>query len=534
MPIKARYDAVIIGSGHNGLVAAAYLAKAGQSVLILEKNDYIGGATASKRVFPDYDAWLSRYSYLVSLFPRSIIDELGLSFRTKRRSIASFTAYNDDQGVAKGLVLSNVDASRSRSSMLELTGHSRDWNDYQQLLRLECLLAELAWPSLLEPMRSRDDFLNRLKTPEQREAWDSFVELPLGEVIERYIHHDVLRGLVMTDGKIGVFTHPHDPSLIQNRCFLYHVMGGGTGEWQVPVGGMRTLVESLVDVCEQGHVEFLTNAPATQIDPEPGRSSVTFIHQDRTQTVEAKDILVNASPRVFDRLLGRSWNPIGSDEGSVIKMNMLLKRLPNVKAAGVTSEEAFSGSFHIDEGYAQMQASYEQAARRDLPDPAPGEIYCHSLTDGSILSPELRAAGFHTLTLFGLDMPYRLFESNHDARREQVKQLFLEGLDRICAEPFLDCVALDRDGIPCIEIHSPQDLEREVGLDWGNIFHNSLSWFFTDKPEEVGTWGVETEYPNIYRAGSSALRGGAVSGIPGRNAAMCILKGGQNSATLRR
>ncbi len=524
MTPKARYDAVVIGSGHNGLVAAAYLAKAGKSVLVLERSDYLGGATASKKVFPDYDAWLSRYSYLVSLLPSLIVDELGLTFKTKRRSTASFTAYNDGNGIARGLVMSNTDPSRSQASMMELTGNSRDWQDYQRLLGLEKVLADMVWPTFLQPLCSRADFQGQLKTKEQREAWESFVERPLGEVIERYIHHDVLRGLVMTDGKIGVFTHPHDPSLIQNRCFLYHVVGGGTGEWQVPVGGMRSLVDSLVDVCKQGKVEFLTNAPAIEIVPNADRSTVKFVLDDSDRTVEAKSILVNASPSVFSRLLGRSASRIESDEGSVIKMNMLLKRLPKVKAVGVTSEEAFSGSFHIDEGYAQMQSSYERAARREIPDPAPGEIYCHTLTDNSILSPELRAAGFHTLTLFGLDMPYRLFESDHDARRNRVQQLFLEGLDRICAEPFLDCVALDRDGQPCIEIHSPQDLEREVGLDWGNIFHNSLSWFFTDNPEEVGTWGVETEFPNIYRAGSSALRGGAVSGIPGRNAAMCILK----------
>jgi phytoene dehydrogenase-like protein len=160
-----------------------------------------------------------------------------------------------------------------------------------------------------------------------------------------------------------------------------------------------------------------------------------------------------------------------------------------------------------------------------LPAPAPGEIYCHTLTDNSILSPELQAAGYHTLTLFGLDMTYRLFTEDHDVQRARVLQLFLEGLDRICAEPFLDCVAVAGDGNPCIEIHTPQDLEREIGLDLGNIFHNALSWFFTDNPAEVGTWGCETEFPNIFRAGSSALRGGAVSGIPGRNAARCILEG---------
>ena len=105
-----------------------------------------------------------------------------------------------------------------------------------------------------------------------------------------------------------------------------------------------------------------------------------------------------------------------------------------------------------------------------------------------------------------------------------MKRLYLAGLNRICAEPFEDCLARDKDGNLCIEIKTPQDLERDVDLDLGNIFHNALSWFFTDDPEQVGKWGVETHHPRIFRAGSSAIRGGAVSGIPGRNAAMCVLE----------
>ncbi len=519
--LRTRYDAVIIGSGHNGLVAAAYLSKSGLSVLVLERSDYLGGATASKQIFPDYDAWLSRYSYLVSLFPQRIRQELGLTFETRRRRTASFTPYTGSTGLQQGLILSNVDEARSKASLRELSGSDSAWRDYQRLLELESSLAEIAWPSMLEPLRNRADFQNALKTPDQREAWQSFIEQPLGEVIERFARHDVLRGLLMTDGKIGVFTHPHDASLLQNRCFLYHVIGNGNGEWRVPVGGMRALVKSLVDCC--GDVTFLTDAPASAIHRGPEAHSVIFSLQGKVHAVDATRVLVNAGPRTMARLLGESWNPIPTDEGSVVKINMLLRRLPRIRAAGVTPEEAFSGSFHLDEGYEQMHSSYQTALRGQLPEPAPCEMYCHTLTDDSILSPDLRAQGFQTLTLFGLDVPYRLFTQDHDARRERIRQLYLSALDRVCGEPFQECIARDRDGQLCLEIKTPQELERELDLDLGNIFHNTLSWFFTDDPDTVGTWGVETSHPRIYRAGSSAERGGAVSGIPGRNAAMCIL-----------
>lgn len=515
--LKAFYDAVVVGSGHNGLVAAAYLGRAGKSVLVLERNDSLGGATASKRVFPDFDAYLSSYSYLVSLFPQKVVEDLGLDFRTKRRATASFTPYGN-----KGLVLSNVDSTRSQASMRELAGNDRAWADYQRLLDLEVALASHVWPSFLEPLKSKADFASKMSSPLEKEAWSSFVEEPLGRVIERYAEHDILRGLLMTDGKIGVFTEAHDPSLLQNRCFLYHVVGGGDGEWRVPVGGMRSLVNALVDCCRGSGVDFLTSSEVTHV--ELGlRHSVSFEVEGTVQTVAAENVLVNAGPKTFAHIFGQEWEPDPHDEGSVIKINMLLSRLPKVRAQGVSTEEAFAGSFHIDEGYAQMQRSFEVASEGEIPSPAPGEMYCHTLTDPSILSEDLRAAGYQTLTLFGLDMPYRLFNEDHDARRERVLNLYLDGLDRVCAEPFRNCLALDRDGKPCIEIKTPQDIESEVDMDRGNIFQNAPSWFFAERDEDVGSWGVETDLPRVYRAGSSALRGGAVSGIPGHNAAKSIL-----------
>src|SRR5258705_11297380 len=114
--IKSRYDVVILGAGHNGLVAASYLGRAGLSVLLLEKNDYIGGATTSQKVFPDYDAWLSRYSYLVSLFPEKIIRDLGLKLELRRRATGSFTPYIKS-GRHDGLLISNVDERLSRRSL---------------------------------------------------------------------------------------------------------------------------------------------------------------------------------------------------------------------------------------------------------------------------------------------------------------------------------------------------------------------------------------------------------------------------------
>ena len=205
MPTRTRYDAVIVGSGHNGLVAAAYLANAGQSVLVLERNDWIGGATASQRVFPDYDAYLSRYAYLVSLLPRRDPRRAGDRVRDAARRPASFTAY-EREGVARGLVISNVDEARSKASMHELTGGDGAWDGYQALLQARggVRRAGVAQPA------AADSLARLLGRPVHRECGStrgvgSFVERPLGEAIERHVQDDVLRGLLFTDGKIGVF-----------------------------------------------------------------------------------------------------------------------------------------------------------------------------------------------------------------------------------------------------------------------------------------------------------------------------------------
>jgi phytoene dehydrogenase-like protein len=140
-----------------------------------------------------------------------------------------------------------------------------------------------------------------------------------------------------------------------------------------------------------------------------------------------------------------------------------------------------------------------------------------------VLGPDLRAAGAHTLTLFGMHMPAGLFRADNDAARAEALTATLASLDSVLAEPIEDCLWRDGDGAPCIEAKTPLDLERELGLPGGNIFHRELAWPYAEHDHEVGTWGVETEHPKVLLCGAGARRGGGVSGIPGHNAAMAIL-----------
>jgi len=522
--MKSHYDVVILGAGHNGLVAASYLGRAGLSVLLLEKNDYIGGATTSQRLFPDYDAWLSQYAYLVSLLPQKIIRDLGLNLELRRRAIASFTPYVN-HGQHGALVLSNLEGEVSRKSIVDLTGSDAEFEEMKKFYNLPRIFAEQVWDSMLEPLVPKEEMARRFNVDAiSREAWRSLVDEPLGSAIERYLRNDLMRGLVFTDAKIGVFTYPHDPSFVQNRCFLYHLIGNKTGEWKVPVGGMGSVSSELERAARKAGSEILTNVDLRALDVTGNARSVEFSVDGKRETAETRFLLVNFGRNVLAKFTGRFFQPDRTDEGSVFKINMLLRRLPRLKAKKYPTTEAFCGTFHSDEGYDQMNASYDRASGGRLPEKTPCELYCHTLTDDSILVPGLREQGFHTMTLFGLDAPWSLFARDNENMRREAEKRFLGSVNQWLEAPIEDYLAASRAASPCIESKSPVDIEDALGMYRGNIFQNAPTWPFAERRDQAGTWGVETEYENVFLCGSSALRGGAVSGIPGHNAAMKVLQ----------
>ncbi|MFC5247248.1 phytoene desaturase family protein [Streptomyces nigrescens] len=521
MPERTSYDAVIVGGGHNGLVAAAYLARAGRSVLVLERLDHTGGAAVSTRAFAGVDARLSRYSYLVSLLPPKIVQDLGLRFAVRKRTVSSYTPAVRD-GRPTGLLVGGGEA-RTRTAFAELTGSDREFTAWQRFYGSTQRLAERVFPTLTGPLPSRAALR---ATVDDDALWHALFERPLGELVEETFTDDLVRGVVLTDALIGTFAGAHDPSLRQNRCFLYHVIGGGTGDWDVPIGGMGALTDALADAARRAGAEIVTDCAVTGIATD-GHSAEVTCDQG---TVGARRVLVNAAPRELARLLGEAPPPPA--EGAQLKVNMLLTRLPRLRDTGVDPREAFSGTFHIAEGYRQLADAYQQAASGGLPVSPPSEIYCHSLTDPSILGADLVRQGYQTLTLFGLHAPARLFTADNDATRDRLLAATLAELDTHLAEPLAGCLAHDADGRPCIEARSPLDLDRELGLPGGNIFHRDLAFPYAEPADDAaeGTaparWGVATTHPNVLLCGAGAVRGGGVSGIPGHNAAMAVLEEG--------
>ena len=521
-------DVVIVGGGHNGLVAATYLALAGKQVTVLERLPATGGAAVSTQAFAGIDAQLSRYSYLVSLLPARVISELGLKVRLARRRYSSYTP---TPGADTGLLIDNADVAATAKA---LGGDATAWNSFYEGTSA---LARSMFPTVTEPLMTRSEARAALGNTR---LWDDLIENPIGSTIARTFTDDVVRGVVLTDGLIGTFAPNGDETLAANRCFLYHVIGNGTGDWDVPIGGMGAVTSELLRVARKAGATIVTNAEVTAVTPD---GDVTYRVNDPRDasrnesaetTIGAGVVLSNVAPAVLERLLlagGATPAPAApAPEGSQVKVNLLLRRLPRLRDRTVDPAAAFGGTFHINETFSQLDSAYTRAAAGGIPNPLPAEIYCHSLTDPTILSPELREAGAHTLTVFGLHTPSRLVtEATNEARRGELQAAVLASLNSVLAEPIEDLLLVDAAGSQTIETKTTLDIEHALGMPGGNIFHGPLSWPFAEDAAALGTaaerWGVATRHPRIFLCGSGAQRGGAVSGLGGHNAAMAVLEG---------
>ncbi len=500
---------MVLGGGHNALVAAAYVARAGKRVLLLERQAALGGAAVSSRAFAGHEARLSRYSYLVSLMPARIARDLGVKVELRTRSVSA-CAPGDGGGL---LVDDDASSARTRASFHGLTGSDAEHVAWQRFYAMTSAAARRLFPTLLEPVPTRERA--RALLADVPGAWEAIAERPLGDTLAERFEHGLVRGVISTDALIGTFARVDEPSLRQNRCFLYHVIGGGDGRWRVPVGGMGAITGALQQAAAQAGADLRTGAEVLHVDDS---CDVTWREQGREHTASAGHVLAGVAPRVLARLRGRQ--PADLDpraEGSQVKLNMLLDRLPRLRS-GVAAEQAFAGTFRLNEHERELAGAYEGAAAGRLPERPPAELYCHSLTDRSILGPNA-PAGQQTLTLFGLHTPASLFRADNEGARATMTARYLDALDEHLLDPIRECLATDANGDPCIEAKTPVDLERELAMPGGNIFHGDLSFPWA----EGGGLGVETDHPRVLMCGAGALRGGGVSGVPGHNAATAVL-----------
>ena len=506
-----RYDAIIVGGGHNALVAACYLALAKQKVLLLERNESLGGATASVYAFAGVGAKLSRYSYLVALLPDQIRSDLDLKFETLSRTVSSYTPARES-----GILINRIFDDISRKSIVDFTGNPKESVAWEKFYNRIAEFAEKVAPTMLQPLPTE----SQIRTLVGDELWQEFIESPLSETLDKYFVDDVLKGIVLTDALIGTFASAREKAA--NICFLYHLIGNGTGEWKVPKGGMGKLIDELSAKVKSLGVEVRTGVSVTKLSDNGTNVEV----ETDDENFVAKVVLAGCSPTTLAKI---SEIPAPKfRDGSQLKINMVLSRLPELKS-GIDPKVAFAGTFHIDESYSQLEKAFEQAKSGKIPDQIPAEMYCHTLTDRSILSPDLQQSEVQTLTVFVLHTPASIFDVNHDQVKAEITAKVLQGLNKYLKEPIEGVLLKDSSGNPCIEVKTPQELEAEIDLPRGNIFHSDLEFPWRSDAENI-KWGCETKSPRIFLAGAGARRGGGVSGIAGHNAARAALERLANSS----
>jgi len=514
------YDVVIVGGGHNGLTAAAYLGRAGFSVLVLERLDHVGGAAVSAQAFAGLPTRLSRYSYLVSLLPEQIIRDLGLELSLVSRPTASYTPVVRG-GRPGGLLVERPEGQATRESFRDLTGSDEAYAAWREFYADVSHLTAVVAPTLLQPLPTDRELRGQIDS----RIWRELVETPLGVTIEKRFSDDAIRGVVATDALIGTFASLHEESLVQNRCFLYHLIGNGTGEWRVPIGGMGAVTDALAEAAIDAGARLLTSAGVHAIRSGTDGAEVVWDDAVGRHAVSARVVLANVAPWVLRILLGEDEDPVTKPVGSQLKINMLLERLPRLRS-GADPEVAFAGTLHVGEELSALERAYAEAAEGSLPTRLPGEVYCHTLTDPSILGEV--PAGTHTLTYFGLHTPATLFEADPVGVKEQAVTRAIASLDEHLIDPISSVIARDAAGRPCIEAKIPQDIEADLAMPGGHIFHGDLDWPWAPArsrlEEPAARWGVQTGVPAVLLCGSGARRGGAVSGLGGHNAAQAVLE----------
>ena len=537
-PKKTRYDAVVIGGGHNGLVTAAYLARGGKSVCVLERRHLLGGCATTEELWPGYK--VSTAAYVISLFLPEIIRELGLGHHGLKilpRNPSSFTPLLDGRYLLLGPDQSLCRREISKFSQRDTAAYPQ----YNSLLErvaavMEPTLSQAAPDALPLPKDWRKVGIGK-RVRDTGKLWElhqalaglgndlpEAMELLTGAarpILERWFESEVLRATLATDAIIGAFSSISSPGTAY--VLLHHVMGeagGARGVWGYVQGGMGGLADALEKACWKNRVEILREAPVKRITTRKGKATGVVL-EDGTE-IQAHIVASSVDAHLtFERFMNpndlpetfrKSVSRIDYSSASA-KINLALSELPRFTAWPEDGKAPYhNGTMHISPTLDYIERGYDDA-KYGRPSREPIlEMTLPTSVDRTI-APE----GHHIMSIFVQFAPYQLANGNWDDIKESFADRCIETIARYA--PNLPDSILHR------QVLSPLDLERTFGLTGGNIMQGAMHFHQLFMFRPVPGWADHrTPVRGLYLCGAASHPGGGVMGACGKNAAEEILR----------
>ncbi len=499
------WDVIVVGAGHNGLACAAYLARGGRRVLVLEARERVGGACTLEEPWPGVR--MSPCAYVAGLLHPLVMRELDLAghgFRWTPAAGGMFMPFEDGSSVQLWENDQRCEAEIRRFAPRDVAGW-RAMKAVKDRLR-----------DALRPDSDADIWIGPSPTRaaiEQRIAGDAdahglLFEWSMLEMVERYLTDERLQIAYLGQGVIGTNASPHDPG---TASVLYHHasgrMEGMAGTWGYVEGGMGMVSFLLCDIAREAGATVAAGVPVARIIPSEG------VELDSGDRIGAPRIVSNADPRRTLALLDGGADAAWADqvraipiEGVTVKVNMTLTELPNFTARPGTSEPHHTGQVNTPLTKQEWRDYHRMANDGLLPPRTWNELYLQTVFDPSV-APD----GVHTLSVFGQYVPNRFREGTWDTRREEVGRTVVGSIARFCSNL--------PGAITALEVLGPPDIERRVGLTGGHIFQGEIL------PDHMWDRRLQarTPMPGVYLCGAGTHPGGSVIGINGRNAAMEVL-----------
>ncbi len=503
---RRSWDVIVVGAGHNGLACAAYLARAGKRVLVLESRERVGGACTMEEPFPGVR--FSPCAYVCGLLHPKVIDELDLvghGFEWMPAVGGMFVPFEDGSSVH----LWNDD-ERCEGDIRKLAPN--DVAGWKAMLETKARLREALRPAgdrdlWLDPSPTREEIDRRIGNDDEARALLN--DWSMLECVQHYIKDERLQMAYLGQGVIGTNASPTDPGTAS--VWFHHGSGqmfGMPGTWGYVRGGMGTISFILCDVARESGAVVAAGVSVARILPGEG------VELESGERIRAPHVVCNADPRVALRLLGDSadsaWKarvesvPV---EGITVKVNATLRELPNFRARPGVNEPHHTGQVNTPLTVAEWQEGHRKANAGVLPDRIWTEIYLHSVYDPSVAPP-----GVHTMSVFAQYVPHRFAKGDWDSRRKEVGERVIASIARFTTN--------FPDEIIDLEVLGPPDIESRVGLTGGHIFQGDiLPAYMWDK-----RLTARTPMEGVWLCGAGTHPGGSVMAVNGRNAAMEVLR----------